>query len=367
MSERPIILIDPMVNVTSIDYFLPSYLNAISLANSLFFLTCYFIFFSCFGIMLFIITKKRKISLKKNPKILFILVAIFVSIQCATLFVRIVFDSWSMDARALKEKDSQQLFSKGYFFSLKAVGALTTLLSTINYVFVFVILFHVQMVFWTSAQQLGALSTTLYERIKKVTSALFGVFAFFSLMAVLTATIAQLLNDTTVISSSTMAIILYSCFAVLCSAFLFDIILTLMSGFFILKGIHKNSSYFKSFKLLCSCKQSNPFLVTFGLMIGLILCVCGQLLATALVSAAGSSRGSGLKILLIFATLSLLLFHPMFVQTERALSQVQHYNYPPSISSIQDSIEKKEGTNSTCLSISPSVSSPTPILNELQV
>lgn len=226
---------------------------------------------------------------------------------------------------------------------------------------------------WRSAHLLGSLSSKIYHKIKVITSVLLGIFAFLSLMAILTATAGHLLNETAILSSSSLAVILYSCFAVLCCSFLFNIALILMSGAFILKGIHKNSTYFMSFSSWFSFRTSNPFLVTFALMFGLILCVCCQLVSTALVSVAGSNRASSLKILwhflssaavLIFATLSLLLFHPMFVQTERTLSEVHPLETACSKEVNEDEIiTKKENVESSSLARSCcSPQSPSPLL-----
>ncbi|KAG2378669.1 hypothetical protein C9374_007817 [Naegleria lovaniensis] len=316
------------VNITSSNYFLPNYVTYLSLTNSFFFLSCYAIFYLCFAIMLFIL-QKRKIPIKKNPKILFTTVGIFVGIQCANLLIRIMYESWTWNAKNLYDS-GQTLFRVEYFFGWKVLASLTTCSLFWNYVFVFVILFFVQLMFWKTAWSLRAISKQFYHFFRILNIVIFSLFITLMTLIVIVIPFIEYSAELYLVDSKTRTNVYYGLFSALVTMFLFDSFTTVLSAISIVKGIRKNSSKFRSSgssSSFISLSRNNPFIVTLGLMIGLILCILCQILAAAIASSVGSGK-SGLKIIwhfftclavLIFAVLSLLLFYPMFIQTEKVL------------------------------------------------
>ena len=84
----------------------------------------------------------KKIELKKSPKIMFTLAAMFVAIEYATLIVRIVYDALHINARLRAE--AGELLSETFFVTLNVIGALSVLLMFSDYIFLFVVLFFFQ-------------------------------------------------------------------------------------------------------------------------------------------------------------------------------------------------------------------------------
>src|SRR3989338_4474493 len=106
-------------NVTS-SHYLPVWVNALSMANSLFYLLCFALYYVALGIFMF---KIRHIQIKRNPKIMFLLAISFVAIQSVNLLIRVVYDA--MHIYAKMAADSGQLMSSAFFIALNLMGALT--------------------------------------------------------------------------------------------------------------------------------------------------------------------------------------------------------------------------------------------------
>jgi len=96
----------------------------------------------CLGVMVIRIMRNQSASLKKNPKILFVLLTFFIVIQMSCLTIRLAFDTIHI---VIKQTiDSGEFVRKDMYVGYSVLGSISTFLMLFNYLFLFVILFFVQ-------------------------------------------------------------------------------------------------------------------------------------------------------------------------------------------------------------------------------
>ena len=130
------------INATSPHVFLPVWVSSLSLSNSAFFLVCYTVLLSSLGMMVSRIKRNQSASLKRNPKILFSLITIFVLIQMSCLTVRTVFDSLHIIMK--QTIDLGDMVTKSMYVAYSVLGSISSFLMLFNYIFLLVIMFFVQ-------------------------------------------------------------------------------------------------------------------------------------------------------------------------------------------------------------------------------
>lgn len=133
------------VNITSVDYVLPVWVNSVSIGNSTLYLFAYSIFYLSFFTMLYYITIRNKLELKRNAKILFMMVGIFVGIGILNLLSRTMVDIMYINVRIRLEK-GETIFDRGYFIAWNFFASVTTFLMFSNYVVLYIIVFYVKMI-----------------------------------------------------------------------------------------------------------------------------------------------------------------------------------------------------------------------------
>ncbi|KAG2378670.1 hypothetical protein C9374_007818 [Naegleria lovaniensis] len=245
-----------------------------------------------------LVLRQRKIPIKKNPKILFTIVVIFVAIQCFNLIIRAMYDIWNINAH-YRFDGGQQVFKASYFLGMNVMGALSTWTFFWNYVFVFVILFFVQLMFWKTAWSLRAISKRFYHFFRILNIVIFSIFISIEILVVALIPFIEYASETGLIETNTRTNLTIGLFSALIWMFLFDTFTAVLSGICIVKGIRQNQSKFatKGQNSLLSLNKNNPFVVTLGLTIGLILCILCQLLAAGIATSTLSLDRTGLKVI----------------------------------------------------------------------
>src|SRR3989338_2236315 len=102
-----------------------------------------------------------------------------------------------------------------------------------------------------------------------------------------------------------------------------DVISVLTSGILVIKSIRQSIERVKQTTKKTEGME-NPFIVTFSLLVGLIICILLQIVSATVATAYVSEREEfkfawhfvNCAGILVFACLTLALFYPMFIQTE---------------------------------------------------
>jgi len=139
-SEMPVVTPEGKANVT-VDFFHPSWSSAISLANSGFYIIVYMIYYAVMVSFLIRIAGSNT-KMKRNPKILFVLGAVFVAIQILGLVVRMVYDAMDLHSRLAAERG--ELTDWSYVVVMLVVSGISTFLVLFNMLFLYVILYFCQ-------------------------------------------------------------------------------------------------------------------------------------------------------------------------------------------------------------------------------
>ena len=135
-----VVNINGFANVTQ-DTFKPVWSSGLTMANSVVFL----ILFSVLMIALvwFLIRVTRKVTLKRNQKILCTMTGIFVIIQIVLLLSRLVSDSLQIVAR-LRTEQNNLMIEWELFVAVQVFAGLITYFMLCNFVILIGILFFVQ-------------------------------------------------------------------------------------------------------------------------------------------------------------------------------------------------------------------------------
>jgi len=151
------------------------------------------------------------------------------------------------------------------------------------------------------------------------------IFVFESTSIVILA-ILFFLTNMQIVSNSTTLVVNVVCAAIGFVLFIVGFTLLMTAGSLVIKTIRRTSM---TVKQASSSHTRNPIFVTIGLISGLLVCILFQLIAAAIASAISADL-SGIKVIwhlvnslgvLIFSIIIMLLFSPMFIQTESVVSQ----------------------------------------------
>ncbi|EFC44848.1 predicted protein [Naegleria gruberi] len=177
-----------------------------------------------------------------------------------------------------------------------------------------------------------AMSKKQFKHVSILSNIIFGFFVVLMFLVVLVAALLFFLYNMGFVSKANSNIAYYICFVFAGGMLIFDTCFAIYSGVVVIRTIGRNNTIQlqRNPNLKKQENYSNPFIVTFGLLVGLILCILCQLIAAGVASAVGSDK-SILKVVwhffsclavLIFAVLSLLMFYPLFVRAEHAIKEM---------------------------------------------
>jgi len=132
------------------------------------------------------------------------------------------------------------------------------------------------------------------------------------------------------ISKLAQTLVYVGCFLTLVVLLLFYSIMIVSSGVVIVKSIRKTSQAVHSAVHTKHSLLQNPFAITFALLVGLLCCVVTELLAFGIGSAVTSDTEDYKFVwhffncagVLIFAVIALLLFYPMFEDTDKVMGKI---------------------------------------------
>ncbi|KAG2374007.1 hypothetical protein C9374_011672 [Naegleria lovaniensis] len=331
-------------NVT-VDYYLPVWAASMSIGNSVLYICCFIIYLLFLAVFIFRVSRRNQAQpqqqqLKKNHKILFSLVVIQILIQCLNLSVRIIGDSMAIRMRQIAE--SGQLVEWNFFLATNILTGLATFFMFTNFITLFVILFFVQKMFWKTALLTRAISKTAHRRIEILMNVVTVLFCIVVELIVSLATTFYILRKLEMISKTTAIGVYVGCIVIVLGMLLFDTVMAVTSGVLVIKTIKQTtrevsksaqlsrvSSFSSDFKTFEKRVQS-PFKITFGLLLGLIICVFLEMVAVALSQSINDFENfkslwhfvNCLGVLL-FAVLVLCLFYPMFAGTDRAIMEIE--------------------------------------------
>ncbi|EFC45934.1 predicted protein [Naegleria gruberi] len=194
-----------------------------------------------------------------------------------------------------------------------------------------------------------AVSKKTHKVIEMLMISINVVFIFVSSLLILAASILYGIKNFEIVPTSTMTYI-FPVFAVIVFfMFAFVISMVISSGVLVIRNIrkttqnvtqsiqknnHSNSSVRISLETQTFEKRvQSPFKITIGLMIGLVLCILLEIISVSL--AAGVTAFEEIKAVwhffnclgvLIYSVLVLFLFYPLFLDSEKALNEIEKRN-----------------------------------------
>ncbi|KAG2388031.1 hypothetical protein C9374_000881 [Naegleria lovaniensis] len=230
----PNIFVDGYANV-SYTHYLPVWVNSLSMANSIFYLICFGLYYLSMAFFLYKI-KSRKIELKRNHKLLFVLAIVFVAIQSMTLIIRVVYDGLHLYARIYTESTGN-LLRMEFLIALNLMGALTIFFMFSDFIFLFIVLFYFQKIFWTTAKMMGAISRKALSRIQIMLNVTTVIFSVTSLVMVLLAAIFFFFQKTDMVGKPPTTGVYVGCFVVIFTMLVYDAVITIISGVLVMRSI----------------------------------------------------------------------------------------------------------------------------------
>ncbi|EFC44106.1 predicted protein [Naegleria gruberi] len=181
-----------------------------------------------------------------------------------------------------------------------------------------------------------------------------GLFIVFGTLLVIVMSVVAGLKKFNFVPSQAMTAVFASAFAAAAVMIVFVALMVIISGVLVIKTIRQTSRNVlqavksqqlketdllsaDSSKLRTSIDKASferrvqsPFKITFGLLIGLIICVILELIAIAVASIAADVEEVKLiwqalncAAVLIFGVLIIFLFYPLFMDTENALNEIE--------------------------------------------
>ncbi|KAG2383322.1 hypothetical protein C9374_004659 [Naegleria lovaniensis] len=181
---------------------------------------------------------------------------------------------------------------------------------------------------WKTARLMRAITQKTFKVICWLTNISIVVFLIIGWTVVLLVSIFLTLGRFEIVDKTTNTIVNICCLLIVTILFVIDTISVTTSGILVMRTIRRTASKVKD--TVAQQKAKNPFVITIALMIGLIACVLLQIIA-AVIASAIVLVDERFKVLwhfvnclgiLIFATLTLLLFYPMFVQTDKVMKEL---------------------------------------------
>jgi len=179
---------------------------------------------------------------------------------------------------------------------------------------------------WKTAYLIRAISKRTHTNITLITNIISPFLFAGVILLIFAVTVIHPLNGIGMISSIGSTVVYIGCFVLFIVLLLYYVSMVLSSGIMIVKTIRKSSVAVKN----ASANSShNPLAITFALLVGLIVCLIIELLAFGIGSIV-TLRTEDYKAIwhffncggvLVFAVIILLLFYPMFVNTEQVVRQ----------------------------------------------
>ena len=207
---------------------------------------------------------------------------------------------------------------------------------------------------WKTAMMMRAISKQTYNRVHVSGFISLAVFLILECAMVLLVAILFFLSSMQIVTASVTLTVNIVCFIIAFSLFVVGIVGLTTAGALVLKTIRRTSLAVKSTS--DQTTHRNPVVVTIGLIAGLLICILFQLIAAAIASAVPIEL-SGIKVIwhlvnslgvLIFSIINMLLFSPMFIQTDSVVSQIGSKSSPKSVT-------LPEQNNSSESPLSPSI------------
>ncbi|EFC50093.1 predicted protein [Naegleria gruberi] len=359
-SSSAIINDNGYTNVT-LDQFRPIWSSSLVLSNTILFLFLFTIYM--FILIGFIYKVTRKLKLKRNQKILFIMTGIYVTVQIMSLLIRVVNESLQLTVRTRAENGG--LIEWELFVTMQVFAGLNTFSMLSNFLTLFSIVIFVQNMFWSTATLMRAISKQTSKIIRMIMTIVGTVFVIVAVVIILLIGIIAGIRRFDYIPKEYVAAIQVTSFVVGGIVLLFVGGMLIASGIIVIRTIQKtsknvvtanvsNNTNSESFaqksesniesqtshssnntrqsfdKVSFEKRVQSPFKITFGLLIGLLMCISLQLIAIAIAS--GATELANYSVIwqflnctgvLTFGILILFLFFPLFRDMEIAMQEIE--------------------------------------------
>ncbi|EFC45936.1 predicted protein [Naegleria gruberi] len=268
------------------------------------------------------------------------------------LICRLVHDSLQIHARLLSE--SGQLVEWSLFLAIQVTAGITTFAMYINFISLFEIIFFVQRLFWKTARLLRAISNKTHRIIEIIILIANVVVVIIGVLVVVAVSALYAIKKFEIISNNYLTYAFVASFIAIFIILIFLSSLIITSGILVMRTIKqttrnvtqsiRNTSLSDtqnsaptnraSFEIKSFEKRvQSPFKITFGLLLGLLLCILLEIISLALASTVTSSEDFkaiwhffNCLGVLIYAVLLMLLFYPMFLDSENALKEIEKRN-----------------------------------------
>ena len=174
-----------------------------------------------------------------------------------------------------------------------------------------------------------AISKKAFKRVRIFTQITIVLFVIATFIVLTLASLFVPLTKFNIFNKTETTTLNFVLFGIILVLYAKDTIAILTSGILVIKTIRKSIQKIKNVTSHQK-KMENPFIVTFSLLIGLIACILLQLLAVIIGAALVADKDEFKFIwhfvncagILFFASLTLALFYPLFIQTETVFKEL---------------------------------------------